>query len=115
MRELSAARSLLPILLLVAGCRKAPPPKSAHDYYVEAKLAYQVEQWEQAREGFESSYLLKPDPALLFDLGQVNRHLGRLDDALRNYRDYLEAFPDAPNRAAVEKLIVETKRQAGRR
>jgi tetratricopeptide (TPR) repeat protein len=93
----------------LAACAPKAPPKSAHDLYVQGLLEFQVEQWAEARRDFENSYLMEPDPALLFDIGQTNRHLGRYDEALQNYRDYLAAFPDSPKRAAVEKLIAETR------
>lgn len=103
---------LAALAALVAGCGAPPPPKakSAHDYYVQALLEFQVEQWELARRDFEIAYVMEPDAALLFDIGQANRHLGRCEAALQNYRDYLAALPDSPKRAAVEQLVIETKR-----
>jgi tetratricopeptide (TPR) repeat protein len=102
-------------LALACACGCGPPPKpaakTAHDYYVQALLEFQVEQWDEARRDFEIAYVMQPDAALLFDIGQTNRRLGRCDTALQNYRDYLAALPDSPKRASIEQLIVETKRQ----
>src|SRR5262249_22052256 len=109
-------RALLLIgLAAIEACAPAPKPKSAHDYYVEGTLAFQVEQWDEARRGFENAYLIEPDPALLFDIGQANRHLGHYDQALQNYQDFLAALPDTPKRAAVEQMIAEMRRLTGKR
>ena len=107
-------RALLAFALACA-CGPKPKAKSARDYYTQALLEFQVEQWDDARRDFEIAYLMQPDPALLFDIGQTNRHLGRLEEALQSYQDYLAAFPDSPKRAQVQQLIADTKKALRKR
>src|SRR5436190_20755952 len=68
---------------------------------------YNVGRYREALKEFEAGYYLKPDPAFLFNLGQCHRQLGDHEDAARQYRAYLRAWPAAPNRADVEQFIRE--------
>jgi tetratricopeptide (TPR) repeat protein len=112
-------RATLTLALALAACAPAAAPapkaKSAQDWYTEGKLQYQVEQYQAALDAWENCYLLHPDPALLYDLGQANLHLGRYDRALESFRGYLAANPKARDRAAVEQLIEETRKLARHR
>ncbi len=105
-------RSLVGLALLLVACGSAPPPKvkTAKEFYVDGKLQYEVEQYQAALDDWENAYLLHPDPALLFDIGQANRKLGNLERALENFRDYLSALPLSMNRPAVEKAITELEK-----
>jgi hypothetical protein len=52
------------------------------------------------------------DPALLFNRGECHRRLGNVDAALRDYDQFLNALPSAPNRLEVESHITELKKQS---
>jgi tetratricopeptide (TPR) repeat protein len=75
---------------------------------------YNVGDFKSALDEATQAYKLDPRPALLYNLGQVNRALHNWERAEFFYRGYLRGRPDAPNRAAVEKLIEEMQaRQTG--
>ena len=74
---------------------------------------YNVGDFKAALEEATKAYKLDPIPAILYNLGQVHRALHNWERAEFFYRGYLRGKPDAPNRAAVEKLIEEMQaRQA---
>jgi tetratricopeptide (TPR) repeat protein len=107
-----AMRLLVGLALLAVACGSAPPKvKTAKQFYVDGKMQFEVEQYQAALEDWENAYLLHPDPAFLFDIGQANKKLGNLDRALENFRDYLNALPLSPNRPTVEKMITETEKE----
>ncbi|HUB07744.1 MAG TPA: hypothetical protein VMB50_12110 [Myxococcales bacterium] len=68
---------------------------------------YNVGDFESALQEATAAYKLDPRPALLFNLGQVHRALHHWERAEFFYRGYLRGAPDAPNRAAVNRLIEE--------
>jgi tetratricopeptide (TPR) repeat protein len=68
---------------------------------------YNVGDFESALQEATAAYKLDPRPALLFNLGQVHRALHHWERAEFFFRGYLRGAPDAPNRAAVNRLIEE--------
>lgn len=73
--------------------------------FLAGEAAYDAGRYEAALDYFERAYALTGRPALLFNIGSVTERLRRDDEALRSYERYLEAMPDAPNRAFVESRI----------
>ncbi len=73
--------------------------------YTKGMAHYNVGKYLQACEEFEEGYLAKPDPAFLFNLGQCHRQLGRLDEAVRDYRAFIREQPNASNRIEIEERI----------
>jgi tetratricopeptide (TPR) repeat protein len=81
----------------------------AKAHYEAATRLYDIKEWAKALDEYKAAYLAKPDPAFLFNIGQCYRKLGRLDQALDFYQEYLKkAPPDDPNRANVEARIRNT-------
>ena len=68
--------------------------------------------YDEAIAAFQASYALAPLPPLLFNAAQAYRLQGHCDEALTHYRRYLEAAPEAPNRAAAEARAIEMDRCA---
>lgn len=75
--------------------------------YAEAVRAFNLGQWDEALAGFQLSYKISGDPALLFNVAQTHRQAGRPKEAITAYRSYLRERPDAPNRELVESKIRE--------
>jgi tetratricopeptide (TPR) repeat protein len=69
--------------------------------------AYDLQRWSDALEQFQAAYELRQDPALLFNIAQCQRQLGKRVAAAHSYRAYLEHVPDAPNRQQVLDKIAE--------
>jgi tetratricopeptide (TPR) repeat protein len=82
---------------------------AAKAHYEAATRLYDIKEWAKALDEYKAAYLSKPDPAFLFNIGQCYRKLGRLDQALEFYQEYLKkAPPDDPNRPNVEARIRNT-------
>ncbi len=77
-----------------------------------ATAHYDLGEYDAAAADFKAAFLLRQDPAFLFDLAQCWRMLGRWSDAARSYRAYLREAPDAPNRPDVEARIAEMDARA---
>ena len=78
-----------------------------------ATIEYNIGHFEQALELYTKAYEALPTPALLFDLGQCHRMLGKPERAIFFFQGYLRAKPDAPNRALVEQLLAGHATAAG--
>jgi tetratricopeptide (TPR) repeat protein len=79
--------------------------QSARDSYRRATQHYELGEYQKALDDFKEAYRNRPDPALLFNIGQCYRQLGDAAQALREYRVYLLKDPDGPNREDVLELI----------
>lgn len=91
---------------------------SADDNTAKARAAFQWAQrlYKEARyasaiEKFEEAYRLKPHPSILFNIGRCYEQLGEIPRALRSYRDYLKAMPDAKDKEQVTNAILNLERR----
>jgi tetratricopeptide (TPR) repeat protein len=81
----------------------------AKAHFEAATRLYDIHEYAKALDEYKAAYLAKPDPAFLFNVGQCYRRLGKFDQALDFYREYLKkAPPDDPNRPNVEARIRNT-------
>jgi tetratricopeptide (TPR) repeat protein len=79
---------------------------AAKAHFEAATRLYDIHEYAKALEEYKAAYLAKPDPAFLFNVGQCYRRLGKFDQALEFYREYLKKAPsDDPNRPNVEARI----------
>lgn len=100
--------------------QEAPAPDShfdeeARQVYLAGVAAYDAGRYEAALEYFSRAHALSGRPLLLFNIGSVTERLRRDDESLAAYEAYLEAVPDAPNRAFVESRIVFLREQLNER
>jgi tetratricopeptide (TPR) repeat protein len=76
----------------------------------EAETYYNLRKWDKALEKYEEAYVLSKEPALLFNIGQCYRQMGRYDDAIGSYRTFLRLVSeDNPARSKAEELIKSTE------
>jgi hypothetical protein len=95
-------------LLLTAAPAYADDEAFAKQLFRQASDAYAAKDWPKALELFRQTLTASPRPALLFNIAQCERQLGRVADAEKDYRAYLvEAQPPPPVRARVERLIAQ--------
>jgi hypothetical protein len=80
---------------------------AAKDHFVAAQKLYDLGKFEAALAEYDAAYSAKPLPALLFNIAQCHRNLGRKERAVFFFRRYLELSPAAKNRADVEASIAE--------
>jgi tetratricopeptide (TPR) repeat protein len=104
----------LALLLCVGHLGDARAAEAPHDAKQEAKARfvagqshYNLNEFPEALREFKEAYRLYPDPVFLYNLGQCERQLGHLDEAIRFYRTFLREQPKAPNRQEVLKKIEE--------
>jgi hypothetical protein len=81
---------------------------AAKAHYEAANKYYDLHEYEDAVKEYKAAYFAKPDPAFLFNIGQCYRKLGKADQAIDFFREYLKkASPDDPNRANAEARVRE--------
>lgn len=79
--------------------------REARARFESGRLAFDDQRYEEALADFERSYELSGRSIILFNIGLVHDRLRRDGEALDAFRRYLEAVPDAENRAEVERRI----------
>lgn len=84
----------------------------AREHFERGKAAFELKDFEKAIREYEAAYNIMPLPGLIFNIAQCYRNLQRYDEAIQLFQQYLQRAPDAPNRAAVEKLVEELQNQA---
>jgi hypothetical protein len=90
-----------------AEAQRTPAPedyeaKRAQDYLKAGTRRYAEGKYKEALAAFRRGAEHKPLPEFHYQLGQCHRALGDAASAKREYQAYLEARPDAPERAEVE-------------
>ena len=99
------AQWALAALLLWLGASHAvaaepAPVQSARQHFDQGSVAFDLGNFREAAREYEEAYRLKPDPALLFNLGQAYRFAGMKVEALHAYRPRSSRKPMAPSRLA---------------
>lgn len=77
----------------------------ARALYDAGVVAYEQGRYENALDYFSRAHELSTRPQLLFNIASAADRLRQDQRALDAYRAYLEALPDAENRAAVESRV----------
>lgn len=99
--------------------RKGPAPQpefdrvAAKQAYEEALRAFNLGHWQDAIAGFERSYKLSGDAALLFNVAQAQRQAGNSKEAAIAYKAFLRERPDTPHREMIETKLKELEAGAG--
>ena len=112
----AALPSIVVLVTLQATGRPTPAVEDdvageqARLHYVEGRERFARGEDEAAIAEFRIAYAVRPDPALLFDIGQCQRRLGQRAAALASYRAYLQSENDAGRRAEVLRLIETIER-----
>ena len=75
--------------------------------FISGQSHYNLNEFTAALGDFKEAYRLLPDPVFLFNLGQCERQLGHLEEAIRFYRSFLREQPKAANRQDVVHKIDE--------
>lgn len=86
---------------------QAQRAQQAQEQYDRGVVAYNLERFDEAIAAFTRAYELDPAPILLFNIAQARWKKGENERALFYYRRYLEADPQAANRAQVEARMRE--------
>jgi tetratricopeptide (TPR) repeat protein len=88
----------------------------AERIFEQARVHYNLGQYELAVKEFEESYLLSKHPELLLSIGHCYRLLGKNQEAILVYKSFLRERPDDPERdeilGMIEALSTEKKSSA---
>ena len=104
------ALSTVLVMVLAGGRALADDGKLARQHFEDGSRLYDLGKFRDAAREYEEAYKSKPDPALLFNIGQAYRAAGDSEAALTAYKSYLRKVPDAPNRHEVETHIEKLQR-----
>lgn len=94
-------------LLLAPVAASAQPADPARDaeartHFQAGRDAFSRGNFAGAATSFERAYALSRRPQLLYNIGRAYQEQLRWEDAHRSFQHYLDAIPDAPDRAEVE-------------
>jgi tetratricopeptide (TPR) repeat protein len=102
------------LLILVAGGPALASDKSAAQAHArKANSLAAAGKCKQAVPEYNAAYRLLRDPALLFNRAECLRKLGHPEQAVHDYKKFLEEMPSAPNRSLVESRILALDPTAG--
>jgi tetratricopeptide (TPR) repeat protein len=108
-RPRSLLAPLLAVLAVVLSVRVAAADdtatRTAKRHFERGQKLYALTKFREALDEYQQAFDARPIPDFLFNIGQCYRNLGDYDSAIFSYKKYLDATPDAPNRAQVEQLI----------
>jgi len=112
-------RSLLVLVLLaapvLAGPRGLPPrlTKAAGDAFAAAQKADAKGDLDETIKQYKRAQAIAPHADTMFNLADAQRRAKDFDDAITSYEKYLELAPEAFDRKAIEKLLVELRALPG--
>lgn len=101
----SLALALSALLASPAAAAQAPDPArdaEARQHFTTGREAFSRGDFSTAAMEFERAYTLSRRPQLLYNIGRAYQEQLRLDEAQRAFQHYLDALPNAPDRAEVE-------------
>jgi tetratricopeptide (TPR) repeat protein len=108
---MTGPRCLLALLVVALAARSAAADdaatRNAKRHFERGQKLYTLTKFREALDEYQQAFDARPIPDFLFNIGQCYRNLGDYDAAIFSYKKYLDAAPDAPNRAQVEQLIVD--------
>lgn len=73
---------------------------------------YDLGRYSDANAEFESAYLIEQDPALLYNMGQCQRKMGKSEEAVHFFRTYLRRSPSGPFASSATQRIKEIDAEA---
>jgi len=113
-RDVRIVAALLVLVLVSPGAAFAGDAPSARVHYKRGRDHVNFGEYEAAIKEFQAGYAIEPQPLFLFNIAECFRAAGRDEQAVDYYNRYLEARPEAPDRAEVRRWIVKlSKRRPG--
>jgi tetratricopeptide (TPR) repeat protein len=92
-----------------ANPKAAPAPdkwaKAAREAFTQATEFDQKGDLRSALGLYTKAFEISPHSSCIFNIADVQRRLGKIEDAIKAYETYLAMWPDAPDRKDVESLI----------
>jgi len=85
--------------------------REARTFFARGTKLYKSRHYEAAAAAFVAALQLSPAPELHYNLGVTAERMQRFEDACDHYSAYLEAWPEAPDRARVQAHIAQLRSQ----
>jgi tetratricopeptide (TPR) repeat protein len=79
--------------------------------YGQAVAAFEAGDFATALAGFQETYVRSRRPEVLINVAVCYQRLGRREEALTTYRNYLSLSADSPNRATIESTVAQLERE----
>jgi tetratricopeptide (TPR) repeat protein len=98
----------------LAGAAAAQDVSEARRHYELGTRYYDLQRYADAAKEYEAAFVIKDDPALLFNIGQAYRLAQNPRKAIGAYRSYLRRVPNDPRRAEIERRIADLQTQIDR-
>jgi tetratricopeptide (TPR) repeat protein len=105
---------LAAVILIACGGAQAQGVSEARKHYELGTKYYDLQRYADAAREYEAAFVIKDDPALLFNIGQAYRLARNPRKAIGAYRSYLRRVPNDSRRAEVEKRIADLQKQIER-
>lgn len=83
------------------------PKATAREYFKSGQEHFKANDFESALLDFQNAHKLHPHPDILFMVAQALRNLKLYHQAIKGFKDYLKAKPEAQDRVEVTRLIEE--------
>ena len=90
-----------------AAARPTRQQQQAKQLYEAGTQHFNLGEYDAAVTSYKEAYRLVPEPYFLYNIAQSYRLAGDARQALSFYKSFLNALPEAPNRADVEGFITE--------
>jgi tetratricopeptide (TPR) repeat protein len=87
----------------------------AKAHFEEAEKNYRLGRFDEALSGYSRAYELMAAPDFLFNIGQCHRNLGDLEKAVFYFEQYVRDVPSPDEKARVELLIADLRREIDRK
>src|SRR5690242_4512181 len=97
-------------LFFLMGVARAQGTSEARRHFELGTKYYDLQRYAEAAKEYEAAFVIKDDPALLFNIAQAYRLAGEHAKAIGAYRSYLRREPHTSQRAEVEARINELQR-----
>lgn len=109
MRRVTMLLAVSCAALVLAGAARAADAdlEQARQHAAQAKVHYDLGEFEKAAEEYILVYRVRPLPALLFNIAQSYRQAGLYEKAKQFYQSYLRENPDAQTTASVKRALKE--------
>jgi len=109
--------SMAPVSVSAQTVEESATDRQARDHFEQGVALFQEEAFDAALSEFRSSYELRPNPGVLYNIGVVERALHRYADAIVTLRRYLSETEDEPatqeRRAAVQSIVEDMEALLG--
>lgn len=103
------------LLPSVALSQQKPPTKEelarAKESFYKGEAFFRVQEYDKALEAYKEAYLLTHQGEILFNMGHCYRFLGRYEEALEVYVNFLRDVPESPLVPEVQSLVQDVKKE----